>query len=162
MKDFCIKSEEVIADVRSAAWLESELHPDLDKHRRHQMADICETDNVEQVWRVLGIAVAEVRLALQRIMESPTGLSQANELDRRQEWNFTFKFSLSPVVQSFLKEKVHEYLVASVMADRTAVIIPQCSRIWQERAEEARSELYGIAATLRAPYSPVRRPLWPM
>lgn len=151
-----------MADLRSAAWLEQELHPELDRHRRHQMADICETGCIERVWRVLGIAVAEVRIALLRIIRPSGCRHAANELERPSIWRFAFRFPLPPDVVSFLKEKIHEYLVASVMAERAAVIIPQCSRIWEERAEEARSSLKGIAATMRPPYAPVRRPLWPL
>ena len=49
--ELVIKSGEVLTDIGSAGWLEQELHPELDRHRRHQMADICEPDNAERVWR---------------------------------------------------------------------------------------------------------------
>lgn len=160
--ELCIKSAEVMADIRSAAWLEQELHPELDRHRRHQMADICESGNIERVRRVLGIAVSEVRIALLRIIR-PSGCPHvANEPECPSLWMFAFIYPLPPDVVTFLKEKIHEYLVASVMAERAAVIIPQCSGIWEERAKEARSSLRGMAATLRPPFGPVRRPLWPL
>lgn len=158
----CIKSDEILADIRSAAWLESELHSDLDRHRRHQMADICEPDNVERVWRVLGIAIAEIRLALIKIITPCEVQLLVNELERPSEWLFTLRFRIAPDVMEFLKKKIHEYLVAMVMADRAAVIIPQCAGIWQERAAETLSALRSLAATTRPPYAPVRRPLWPM
>ena len=63
-----ILSSEVIADLRSAAWLEQELHPELDRHRRHQMADICESDNMDAVWRILAVGIAELRFILLRIL----------------------------------------------------------------------------------------------
>ena len=158
----CIRSDEVLADVRSAAWLEQELHSELDRHRRHQIADICEPGNVERVWRLLGIAVAEVRLALIKMLTPCDGLLPVNELERPSEWLFAFRFKVAPDEVEFLKNKIHEYLVAMVMADRAAVIIPQCAGIWQERATETLSTLRSLAATLRAPYSPVRRPMWPV
>ena len=157
-----IKSVEVMADVRSAAWLEQELQPQLERHRRHQMADICERDNVEGVWRILGVAVAEVRLALLSILTPPENPWPANDLERPDIWTFGFRFALAADVVAFLKHKIHEYLVAAVMADRTAVIIPSASAIWSSRAGEALDALRSAAATAQPPYAPVRRPLWPM
>lgn len=160
MRELCIRSEEVLADIRSAAWLEQELHPELDRHRRHQMADICEPDNVERVWRVLGIAIAEIRLTLLRILKPRGDLLPANELERPSGWRFAFRQRIAPDVMEFLKEKIHEYLVAMVMADRAAVIIPQCAPIWQERTAETLSALRTSASC--SDLRPVRRPLLPM
>ncbi|MDE6741707.1 MAG: hypothetical protein K2J58_05185 [Muribaculaceae bacterium] len=158
----CIKSDEVLADIRSAAWLEQELHSDLDRHRRHQMADICEPDNVERVWRVLGIAIAEIRLVLLKILRPRGDLLPVNNLERPSEWRFAFRQRIAPDMMEFLKEKIHESLVAMVMADRAAVIIPQCAHIWSDRAEETLSALRNLAATTRSSVAPVRRPLLPM
>lgn len=160
MLELCIRSDEVIADIRSAAWLEQELHPELDRHRRHQMADICEPDNVERVWRVLGIAIAEIRLVLLKILQPRDDLLPANELERPSEWRFAFRFRIAPDVMEFLKEKIHEYLVAMVMADRAAVIIPQCADIWHDRTTETLSALR--TSTSCSGRRPVRRPLLPM
>ena len=157
-----IKSSEILADVRSAAWLESELHPELDRHRRHEMADICEEGNVENVWRVLGISVAEVRLELSRILLNEKRVAPCNELERPAKWYFRFIFRLPSATLSFIKEKTHEYLVARVMAERTAVIMPDASGVWKERAKRALSSLSGVSSTIRLPYGPVRRPLWPL
>ena len=160
--ELCIKSEEVLADVRSAAWLEQELHSELDRHRRHQMADICEEDNEDRVWRVLGNSIAELRLALLRLLQPPAALSPANDLEHRDSWIFTFKYRLPDATALYIKEKIHEYLVAMVMADRTSVIIPAAAKVWQQRAEDALASLREAAATAATAFSPVHRPLWPL
>lgn len=157
-----IKSSEVLGDIRSAAWLESELHPELDRHRRHEIADICEKDNIEWVWRVLGIAVAEIRLALQKILSPQSQISLANDIDRPASWQFSFLFPLPSSSLSYIKEKIHEYLVAAVMADRTAVIIPTAAKIWQERASEAIASIRNLASLSYPSLSGVVRPLWPL
>lgn len=156
-----LKADEVLADIRSAAWLEQELHSDLDCHRRHQMADICEPDNIDRIWRVLGLSIAEIRLDIQRILRPQEDNLSDNELESPEQWSFAFLFPLLPDVVSFLKEKIHEYLVAMAMADRTEVIIPQCAHIWRERASEARSALREAALTARPAHTRVSRPLWP-
>lgn len=89
-----IKSCEILADLRSASWLEQELHPEIDRHRRHQMADICEADNVERVWRMLGIAVAEIRLVLQPILTPPEDIKDSNDLSCPDSWTFRLLFHL--------------------------------------------------------------------
>ena len=160
--ELCINSREVLDDIRSAAWLESELHPELDRHRRHEMADICEKDNVERVWRVLGIAIAEIRLALQKILSPQCRISLANDLERPESWQFSFSFPLPSSSISYIREKIHEYLVAAVMGDRTAVIIPTAAKIWQERASDAIASLRNLASVSHPPLSGVVRPLWPL
>ncbi|MDE7347533.1 MAG: hypothetical protein K2N48_12450 [Muribaculaceae bacterium] len=157
-----IKSCEVLADIRSAAWLEQELHPEADRHRRHQMADICETDNLELVWRVLGTAIAEIQLELTKILQPAKDVDEDNDLRCPREWRFSFLFRLPTQTLEYIREKIHEYLVAKVMADRTAVIIPSASKTWQQRAEVTIAALRSISATARPPFRPVCRPLWPM
>ena len=157
--EIIIKASEILADIRSAAWLEQELHSDLDRHRRHQMADICETDNVEHVWRVLGVAVAEIRLTLGKILHPETQPPSDDTLLQPSEWLFQTRFPLPVAIMSFIREKIHEYLVAAVMADRCAVIIPSASAVWQTRAREAISSLRVVASTTYPPRAPARRPL---
>ena len=156
--ELTIKSEEVIADLRSAGWLEQELHPELDRHRRHQMADICEPDSVERVWRVLGAAVAEVRMALLKVLRPQETLRPVNGLERPEEWTFSLAVTLRADAVALFKEKIHEYLVASVMADRCAVIIPDARAVWRIRAEEAMASLQEASL----PVGRARRPMWPM
>lgn len=156
--ELIIKSEEVLADVRSAGWLEQELHPELDRHRRHQMADICEADNVERVWRVLGVSVAEVRFAMLKVLRPMALLLPANVPERPEAWTFSFAVSPGTDALSLLKEKIHEYLVASVMAERCAVIIPEAAPVWRGRAVEALAALREASC----PMGRARRPIWPM
>ncbi len=157
-----LSSQEILQDIKSAAWLESELHPDLDRHRRHEMADICEQGSIERVWRVLALSEAEIRLAMRRIFLPEPPLSTDNSLQTPDSWSFRLASPLPPSSFSFLKEKIHEFLVASVMADRTAVIIPEAAPVWQQRRDEALSSLREFASTSHSPFSPVHRPLWPL
>lgn len=161
MKTITIQAEEVMADVRSAAWLEQELHEGLDRHRRHQMADICEEGNVETAWRVLATAVSEVRMALRKILREEHATPLHNELARPDEWRFGLLFRIPTATTGYLRDKIHEYLVAAVMEDRAGVIIPECRRIWKERAEEALRQLEWVATTARTPWGRVKRPIWP-
>lgn len=163
-----IIAEEVLSDLRSAAWLESEIHPELDLHSRHEMADICEDGNIDRVWRILGLCVAEIRVILHRILLQ-TGrrhcylpYSDDDTLLTPVHWHFRFVANLPIDTGKLLKEKIHEFLVARVMADRTAVIISAAARVWQERATDTLEELIQTASTVQLSEGPVRRPLWPM
>ena len=157
-----IKSDEVLQDVRSAAWLEAELHPELDRHRRHEMADICENGNIERIWRVLGTATAEIRVALHKLLAPQGTVATVNDLECPDCWHFPLLTPLPKSSAIYIKEKIHEYLVAAVMADRTAVIIPAAADVWQERADNALAALREMAATSHTPLKPVRRPMWPL
>ncbi len=156
-----ILSAEVLDDVRSAAWLEGELHPELDRHRRHEMADICEEGNIERVWRVLALCGAQVRLVLSRIIRHESRTPHTNTIQRPTKWDFQFKFSIGNTAKGLIREKIHEYMVAAVMADRTATIIPEAADVWNKRMEGALAGLSNLAATTRLPTGPARRPLYP-
>lgn len=162
MTQLCIKSSEVLDDVKAAAWLESELHPELNRHRRHEMADVCEPGNIERVWRTLGIADSQVRIALIRILKPPKHTVPLNALNQPESWGFKFLFSVSNAVVGFLRDKIHEYMVAAVMADRCDTIIPTAAPAWRSRREEALKALRSIAATTHPQSATVRRPLWPL
>lgn len=153
-----ILSREVIDDVRSAAWLESQLHPELDLHRQHEMADICEPGNIERVWRVLGLSMAEARMALTPLLADPRMIPEDNILQNPPEWRLDLRQPLSSTSRLYLREKVHELLVARVMSDRTGVIIPQATPIWSTRAETALSSLAEASSSLPGF---ARRPLTP-
>lgn len=157
-----ISSKEILADLRSAAWLESELHPELDRHRRHEMADICEGPNIDRVWRVLAVADAECRLAIRRILRNSQKIVPDNTLRRPECLHFHIHHNLPVSFRSFIKEKIHEYLVACVMADRMAVIIPKSSSVWELRSKNALSALSQAAANARIDGDSIRRPLWPL
>ncbi|MDE6017342.1 MAG: hypothetical protein K2G85_00840 [Muribaculaceae bacterium] len=157
-----IKSSELIADIRSAAWLESELHTELDRHRRHEMADVCEEGNIDYVWRLLALGVAELRIALSRILCHPKLMSNVNDLETCETWDFRFRFPVQSSALAYMKEKIHAYLVAAVMANRMEVIIPSAAAIWRERASEDLSALRLTAATMRPPQGVIRRAMWPL
>lgn len=149
-----------MADLRCASWLTSEINDPKNLHVRHEMADICEKDNIDAVWRVLGTAVTEIRVEMIRILEPQKWITIANELLTPESWEFSFKIKLPDSKETYLQEKIHEYLVAKVMADRTAAIIPAATAYWAERREEAIAGIRLIAAGC-INTGKARRPLWP-
>lgn len=157
-----ILSREVIDDLRSAGWLISEISDLANIHTCHQIADICEKDNIDAVWRVLGIAVAEVRVELVKILEPQKGMTFVNRLKAPESWEFGLCVRMTDSAESYLREKIHEYLVARVMADRTSAIIPASAAYWQTRASEAIEGIRLSAATSAPGARHARRPLWPM
>lgn len=155
-----ILSREVIDDIRSAAWLESELHEDLSLHRRHEMADVCETGNIEKIWRVLGLCDAEIRMAIGRVLITSSDVVPANLIETPKAWEYSFAAGLRTDTYRLIKELIHDYFVAMAMADRAAVIIPECASIWKERGRDALTALEQCAAAEIAGV-PVRRRLCP-
>lgn len=142
-----IISREVTDDIRSAAWLESELHEDFAPHRRHEMADICEEGNIDRIWRVFGLCDAEIRVALRRILADSRPPAAGNTIDRPDKWTYILAEGVSNETASLAKEKIHDYFTASALADRAEVIIPECAPIWKERARDALAELEQCSAT---------------
>lgn len=157
--ELMIESGEVIDDLRSAGWLESELHPELNRHRRHQMADICERGNIECVWRTAGVAIAQVRQTLAKILKDEDGGPYVNEINRVDAWHFQFRQPMTAATMEYMKEKIHEYVVAMVMGERVEIIIPESAGIWRQRAEEALAMLRNVANMC---HLPCRRPMWPL
>lgn len=162
MAKIIIKSGEVLDDLRSAGWLESEINPDSNRHRRHEAADICEPYNVERVWRLLGVCIAEIKMCLRSMLDlNACGCKSQNDLLRPESWELEFRCPTDRTTLELLKEKIHEYMVASVMADRMKVLMPETAKPWVESASASFSEIYGIAAT-SAQNHPVRRRMWPI
>ncbi len=161
MTKITILSSEIFADLRSAGWLESEINPDGNLHRRHEIADICERDNIDRVWRILGTATAMVRLTLRSMtLHAPTG-DWSNELEMPEQWVFVFRRRHTDAVAQYIKEKIHEYLVATVLSDRLKVLLPEESQPWEEKERNALLELSTIASAYPQEH-PVRRRLSPL
>lgn len=161
MTKITILSSEIFADLRSAGWLESEINPDSNLHRRHEAADICERDNIDRIWRILGTGVALVRLTLRTMTIHVPATDCQNELLRPEKWEFFFRHLLSAATIEFIKEKIHEYLVASVLAERLKVLIPSAASAWIDSEKKALADLDTVAATYGINH-PVRRPLCPL
>lgn len=155
-----ILSCEVLDDLRSASWLISEITDLENLHARHEMADICEKDNIEAVWRTLGVAASEVRLELMKILEPQKDMTLINNLRNPPFWEFSFRVRLTDSKETYLRDKIHEYLVARVMADRSAAIIPEASSYWKDRSSEALAGIR-LAAADTPDSQKARRPLWP-
>lgn len=157
-----ILSAEVLSDIRAAAWLEAELHPELDLHRRHQMADICEpAGSLDRVWRTLGVALADVRLHLHPILLEEPGFRSSDVLWQWESAHFRFEVALHGDTAAFLREKIHEFLVARAMAEAAADIIPSSASVWNARASTARAAVAAIARSASA-VRPSGRPLCPV
>lgn len=168
-------TSEILADIKAAAFLESELHPELDLHRRHEMADICEAPNVERVWRLIALHASEVRVLLMRLSR-PGGHdhrpckkpgaerfpAQDNILETPGILRFQVPWHIADDVKSFLKEKAHDYILSRVMADRCAVIIPTAAPHWRARGDDAMEALRKASAAASQGLRPVRRPLPPL
>ena len=161
MRRITILSGEVLADIRSAGWLESDMNSDAGLHRRHQAADICEVDLVDRVWRVLGLCVAHVRMSLRRVLAVEGRGDVSDSLERPERWVFCFRVEPGEHELTLMKEKIHAYMVAMVMADRLGVIMPGAAGAWQKASGEAMAELERLAG-LSAVAERARRPLWPL
>lgn len=125
------------------------------------MADICEEQGgLDRVRRVLATAMAETRQALHDTLLPDRRARHSDTLEKSPQ--FTFRLAHHPHPDSiiYIREKIHEYAVARVMADRCSDIIPGCAPVWRERADTALSQLRDAAAhhTLR----PGIRPLCPL
>ena len=146
MTRITILSSEVLADIRSAGWLESDLNSDAGLHRRHQAADICEGDLIDRVWRVLAV-------------EGGGDVSDCLECPER--WEFCFRVVPGEQVLALMKEKIHAYMVAMVMADRLGVIMPGTAGPWHKASADAMADLERLAG-MSGVAERARRPLWPL
>ena len=161
MTRITILSSEVLADIRSAGWLESDLNSDAGLHRRHQAADICEGDLIDRVWRVLGLCVAHVRMSLRRVLAVEGGGDVSDCLECPERWEFCFRVVPGEQVLALMKEKIHAYMVAMVMADRLGVIMPGTAGPWHKASADAMADLERLAG-MSGVAERARRPLWPL
>lgn len=148
-----ILKKALLYDISNMAYLIADTG-DHSNHSLHRVRDICQDGNIDRVARVLGLAYSQVLVALLPILAPPRLDIEKDQsvvphdyiINLRKDADM--KFRLTKERQLKIKETVHEFMVAKVLADWLYVTLPPAADVWKYRAEVSLEALTDLAASL--------------
>ncbi|HIT83304.1 MAG TPA: hypothetical protein IAA99_03790 [Candidatus Avibacteroides faecavium] len=156
------KRSEIIYDVSNYAYVEADVMPADDDHRRHQVADIAQDGNIDRVTRVLNAAHAEcVEMLYPYAKEEIQDEKRLDDVLKEPDvyeirMNVPRHFSLTTL--KMLESMVHEYLVCRVLADWMSITNPAGEAKWERKytmlRNKMRSSLVSRIAGMRRKMKP--------
>lgn len=137
-----IKKSALIYDISNLAYAIADTG-EHDRHTLHRVRDICEDGNIDRVSRVLGVAYSNLLTLLLPVLRAPaidirrdyTAIVHDYEFCFRNE--AAFRKNLPDEIKLKIKENAREYMVAMVMADWMALMMPEMAEIWKFRMEQS-------------------------
>ena len=141
--------EELLYDVRNAAYTESDVMKDAglqrdNTHARHVTADIGEAGNVDRVRRVLSVVHEEVKELLYPFTkEEVEAVEISKKLEEPESYDIavTVPVTMSKTTMQLLSKLVHEYMVARVLSDWLSSTNTAAAEVWAAKAEEKKTEI---------------------
>ncbi len=154
MRSILFKRSELCYDIANLAFVAADIREgSVEAHRLHQTFDVCEGRNNDSVNRWLGQAFAEVGLILQRItIPPPTPASDLSDDDESPtEYRLMLRTgTVTEQLAIWLKEAIHNYLTAYVLARWLDLTLPEASAVWHDRTEECRDALTSALLRLQS------------
>lgn len=145
----------LLEEIASAAFVEADVMAEsYSAHQLHQLADLCEQDNLPTTLRQLGLAFTEV-LAFLRAL-NPVPFREADGCGSSPDVFSDFGMTTAaatPLPQwlvARIKELVTEWLICRVLAYWTAIVIPGREKNWLARCDTAKSAVTAAAGSARS------------
>lgn len=138
------KRDQLLYDIANGGYVEAHVMPDDAEHIRHMVADICEGGNSDRVTRTLDLAVAHCRELLYPFTKRDADrLVLDDRFKERPSYGIVLNipYDFSQTTLTLLERLIHEYLVATALADWLSITNPDKARVWAEKATDAESEL---------------------
>lgn len=138
------KRDQLLYDVKNAAYAEGHVMPPETKHSQHMVKDIGEEGNVDRVTRVFELEIARCREMLypytKHDVHKPVLDNKFKELESYGiVMHVPLTFSQTTLV--LLERLVHNYLVDKALADWMSITNPGKTETWLAKAAEAESEI---------------------
>lgn len=154
-------TSEILDDVKQYAWVSGDLMSPEDGagHARHQTQDITEKGNLDRVTRMLNLSMARCREALYPFTKRAVDSVEPERNDilvLPQEYLIGLEVpdTFSKTTADLLEQYIHEYCVASILADWFSITNPSSVQSWQLRAENA---MHSINTSLSIRTGRIRR-----
>lgn len=154
---------ELIYDAGNYSFVESDIMPEGDECRRHQVCDIGQAGNADRVTRVLNMAHAECVEMLypytkEEIPDGQEALGDVLEEPEVYEIKLSLPEGFSLTTLRMLEHLLHEYLVCRVLADWMSITNPESEGKWERKFATLRNK---IKSSLVSRTGKVRRKLKP-
>lgn len=155
------KRDQLLYDIKNYAYIEGSVMDTESNHKRHMVQDVGEEGNVDRVTRVLNLTVAKCRELLYPYTKNELHRTELNDTLREPKVYgivLSVPTDFSQTTLYLLENLIHEYLVCKAVSDWLSITNPAKAQVWEEKAEDAQSE---IRANLHARIARTRRRLHP-
>lgn len=142
-----LKSQ-LLYDIRTGAWVIGDVMKTDDEHDRHQVQDIGEDNNVDWVARQLDLAHGVILQSLQKL--TPSYVRSTIDDDEIDYSNDEYHYSLwlpermKQVSVKYLKELIHNLMVAWVIMDWMMLTNKEDYAIWAQKVEDLNEKLKDV------------------
>lgn len=167
------RRDELLYDVKNAAYVIGDITPEESEHLRHQIQDIGEEGNVDRVTRIFDLAIAAITETLYPYTKVPFGYDGSNGLapegytmvtDDTLEETATYEITMlvpdtfSQTSITLLERLIHALLVYRVLADWLVMLGDEHGAYWEAKYAGAIDDVKELITTR---CGRVRRPLTP-
>lgn len=154
---------ELIYDASNYSFVEADIIPADDEHKRHQVSDIGEEGNVDRVTRVLNTAHTECVEMLypytkEEIPDTLEALDDKLTEPEVYQIDLSLPYGFSMTTVRLMENIIHEYLVCRVVADWMSITNPDSEENWEKKFISLRDKLKSALLSRR---SKIRRRLSP-
>jgi len=166
-----ISRQRVLYDVENLCYVEGDIMKAEDEHARHQVLDVAQDGNVDRATRVMDMAFSrcvEMCFPYSKVPVTEAGVARpvgervtygtnVETSDTRdgiaveeddifnETANYIMKLmvpeEMSLTTLNLLAKYVHEFMVASVLADWLSITKPASQEKWERKMEDAASQI---------------------
>lgn len=138
------KRDQLLYDIKNYAFIEGSVMDTESNHNRHMVQDVGEEGNVDRVTRVLNLTVAKCRELLYPYTKNELHRTELNDVLREPKVYgivLSVPSDFSQTTLYLLENLIHEYLVCKAVADWLTITNPAKAQTWENKAENAESEI---------------------
>lgn len=136
--------DQLLYDINNASYIEGSVMETGNHHNRHMVQDVGEDGNVDRVTRILDLTVAQSREMLYPYTKHHIHRAELNDrFNEQMVYGIVLKLpsDFSQTTLNLLEQLIHELLVCKAVAEWMRLTNPARSQSWQEKANEAVSEI---------------------
>lgn len=136
--------DQLLYDIRNAAYIEGHIMPADSEHSRHTVIDIGEVGNVDRVTRVLDLAISHCRELLYPYAKREIDrYALDDKFKERASYGIVMQVpeDFSQTTLTLLERLIHEYLVCSAVADWMSITNPEKAETWAAKAYDIESRI---------------------
>lgn len=124
-------SSELLYDIKNIAYVTSDIIPSGGTHYKHQLSDICEEGNKNQVVRMINLALGSCKTFLGSLVHDPledgAAFDDTLKSPESYEINLYVPGKTTNAMMRSLTNRIHQYVVYYVLLDWLGIIGPNPS-----------------------------------
>lgn len=136
--------EQLFYDIKNCAFIEGSILDNERAHLRHTVQDVGEEGNADRVTRILDLNVSRCKeLLYSYTKNSARDLILDDDFKEQKTYGIvmTLPEDFSQTTLNYLEKLIHEYLVATSLADWVSITNPAKKVVWEEKSEQLQRDI---------------------